>query len=267
LATAITFAYPVKEELCFTAASESVERETGTSNRLTQEVRMSRRGIQSLVVLATVALIALAATSAPETSRVVIFLPPSTGMGQEFFQVIDVFEAHGVAVDVVAAELGPYLFWEDSGEGQQSGVAGGYEWNIRMTYEDVDLANYDVLIIGPAHAHSFWVGDSLPKAEALVQQAYDSGMPLGGVTFGASFLVTHGYLDGRTTAREPFYTGKGFKAPEANEPGFVSIFGSINGSECVCVDVGIGGAPTIVTANYHCVVAFAERIIEEFLTD
>jgi putative intracellular protease/amidase len=227
---------------------------------------MSRGGCRSLVVLAAIGMIAFAATSAPEMPRVVIFLPPSTAMGQEFFELIDVFDAHGVKVDVVAAELGPYLFWEDSGEGRLSGALGGYEWNIRMSYDDVDLADYDVLIIGPAHAHSFWVGDSLPKAEALVQQAYDSGMPLGGVTFGASFLVTHGYLDGRTTAREPFYRGKGFKTPEANEPGFVSMFGSINGSECVCVDRGAGGAPTIVTANYRCVTGFAETIVQQFLS-
>jgi len=228
---------------------------------------MFKTRCRSLVVLAAIGLIAFAATSATETPKVVIFLPPSTAMGEEFFQLLDLFEAHGVDVDVVAAELGPYLFWEDSGEGRLRGTLGGYEWKIRMTYDDVDLADYDVLIIGPGHAHSFWSGESLPKAEALVQQAYDSGMPLGGVTFGASFLVTHGYLDGRTTARQPFYRGKGFRKPEANEPGFVGAFGSINGSECVCVDLGVGGAPTIVTANYHCVVAFAERIIEELLTD
>lgn len=180
--------------------------------------------------------------------------------------MMDVFEAHGVAVDVVAAELGAYLFWEDTLAGRGSGAAGGYEWTIQMIFEDVDLADYEVLIIGPAHAHTFWLGDSLPKAEALIQQAYDSGMPLGGVTFGASFLVSYGYLEGRTTAREPFYWGKGEKTPEANQPGHVGGFGSINGSECVWVDRGAGGTPTIVTANYHCVTSFAKRIIEEFLT-
>jgi len=226
-----------------------------------------KRGCQSLVILAAIGLIASAAASAPEAARVVIFLPQSTAMGSDLFLLLETFEAHRVDVDVVAAELGPYLFWEDSGEGQSKGAPGGYQWTIRMTYDDVDLADYDVLIVGPGYAHTMWFGDSLTKAEALVQQAYDAGMPLGGITFGASFLVTHGYLDGRTTARQPFYEGKGFKTPEANEPGFVDRYGSINGSACVCVAPGIGDVSTIVTANHHCVVAFAERIVEEFLTD
>jgi len=199
------------------------------------------------------------------SGRVVIFLPQSTAMGSELFQLLDVFEEHGVGVDVVAAELGPYLFWEDSGEGRLSGVAGGYEWKIRTTYDDVDLADYDVLIMGPAFAHTFWIGDSLPKARALVQQAYDSGMPLGGVTFGAMFLISNGYLDGRTTARPPMY--KGVVSPEAHMAGFLSTFDAIYGNECICVDRGVGGTSTIVTANYRCVTGFAETIVEEFLSD
>jgi len=228
---------------------------------------MLRRICQFLAILAALGLIASVAAATPKTPRVVIFLPQSTAMGSDLFLLLEVFEAHGVDIDVVAAELGPYLFWEDSSEGQSKRVPGGYEWTICMTYDDVDLADYDVLIVGPGYAHTLWFGDSLPKAEALAQQAYDAGMPLGGITFGASFLVTHGYLDGRTTARQPFYEGKGFKTPEANEPGFVDRYGSINGSTCVCVDPGIGDVPAIMTANYHCVVAFAERIVEEFLTD
>ena len=226
------------------------------------------RGIcRALVVVATIGLIAFVVAAATETSRIVMFLPPFGALGQEFFPVLEVFEEHGVSVDVVAPEVGPYPFWEDSGEGVSSGAIGGYEWEIQMTFDDVDLANYDVLAIGPAHAHSIWVGESLEKAEALVQQAYEAGMPLGGVTFGASFLVVNGFLEGRTSAREPFYRGKGFKTPEANEPGFVGAFGSINGSECIHVDRGDGEESVIVTANYRCVIAFAERIIEEFLTD
>jgi putative intracellular protease/amidase len=239
----------------------------GPGTASSEEGEVHKRVRQSVVVMMIVAMIALVARTATETSRVVIFLPPSTAMGQEFFPMMDVFEEQDVAVDVVAAELGPYLFWEDSLVGQGAGAVGGYEWDIQMTYDDVDLAIYDVLIIGPGHAHTFWLGDSLPKAEALIQQAYDTGMPLGGVSFGASFLVAHGYLVGRTTAREPFYWGKGYKTPQANEPGFVGAFGSINGTECVWVDRGVGGAPTIVTANYHCSIVFAKRIIEEFLTD
>jgi len=199
------------------------------------------------------------------SGRVVIFLPQSTAMGSELFQLLDVFDAHDVDVDVIAAEKGPYLFWEDSGEGRLSGVAGGYEWKIRMTYDDVDLADYDVLIMGPAFAHTFWVGDSLPKAKALVRQAYDAGMPLGGVTFGAMFLISNGYLDGRTTARPPMY--RGVVSPEAHMAGFLSTFDAIYGNECICVDRGGGGAPTIVTANYRCVTGFAETIVEEFLSD
>jgi len=225
-----------------------------------------RRGYgQLLATLVLIGLFAVVVSPSPETSRVVVFLPPSTAMGQEFFQLLEVFEASGVDVDVVAAELGPYLFWEDSGEGKGYGVPGGYEWKIRMTYDDADLANYDVLIMGPAFAHSFWVGDSLPKAEALVQQAYDQGMPIGGVTFGAVFLIGRGYLDGRTTARPPFY--RGVVSPEAHMAGFLSTFDAIYGNDCICVDVGVGGLPTIVTANYRCVSGFAETIVQEFLSD
>ena len=40
----------------------------------------------------------------PETSKVVIFLPPETAMGMEFVQLIAVFDERGVDYDVVAAE-------------------------------------------------------------------------------------------------------------------------------------------------------------------
>ena len=225
-----------------------------------------RRGYgQLLATLVLIGLFAVVVSPSPETSRVVVFLPPSTAMGQEFFQLLEVFEASGVDVDVVAAELGPYLFWEDSGEGKGYGVPGGYEWKIRMTYDDVDLANYDVLIIGPGFGHTVWAGESLPKAEAFLQQAYDAGMPIGGVTFGAMFLISNGYLDGRTAARPPLY--QGVVSEERHRTLFLSTFDANYGMQCIHVDRGVDGASTIITANYRCVTGFARRIIKEFLSD
>jgi|GEM_PF-1881352 len=226
---------------------------------------MRNRCVGVLIALLAVGLLGVGAVGNPASSRVIVFLPPSTAMGDEFFQLMDVFDKHGIEVDVVSAELGPYLFWEDSGEGRLSGVPGGYEYEIEMTYDEVEISNYAVLIVGPAFAHSFWVGDSLPKAEALVQQAYDAGMPLGGVTFGAVFLVTRGYLDGRTTARPPFY--KGVVSSERHMAGFLSLYDADYGTECICLDRGGGNVSSILTANYNCVVGFAERIVEEFLSE
>jgi len=228
---------------------------------------MRRVGCLVAVAIAIAVIFSVLGFASPETSRVVIFLPPETAMGAEFVQLIAVFDEQGVDYDVVAAEKGPYLFWEDSGEGGKASpdLPRGYEWTIRKTFDDIDMADYDVLIIGPAFAHSFWVGDSLPKAEAFLQQAYDEGMPIGGVSFGAVFLIGHGYLDGRTTARPPFY--RGVVSPEAHMAGFLSTFDVIYGTECIYVDYGVGGVSTIITANYRCVTGFAERIISEFLTE
>ncbi|MFC2077972.1 DJ-1/PfpI family protein [Candidatus Bipolaricaulota bacterium] len=228
---------------------------------------MRRLSGHVLAAVALICLLVVVATGSSESPRVVIFLPPSTAMGQEFFQLIAVFDEQGVDYDVVAAEKGPYLFWEDSGEASKASpdLPRGYEWKIRKTFDDIDMADYDVLIIGPAFAHSFWVGDSLPKAEASLQQAYDEGMPIGGVSFGAVFLIGRGYLDGRTTARPPFY--RGVVSPEAHMAGFLSTFDAIYGTECIYVDYGVGGVSTIITANYRCVTGFAERIISEFLSD
>ena len=170
---------------------------------------MHRARYLTAVAITVVLVFSILGFASPETSRVVIFLPPETAMGMEFVQLIEVFDEEGVGYDVVAAEIGPYLFWEDSGEGAKAypDLPRGWEWTIEMTFDDVDLSNYDVLIIGPGFAHTFWAGDSRPKAEALLQQAYDAGMPIGGVTFGAMFLISNGYLDGRTAARPPLYQG------------------------------------------------------------
>ena len=225
------------------------------------------RGIcRALVVVATIGLIAFVVAAATETSRIVMFLPPFGALGQEFFPVLEVFEEHGVSVDVVAPEVGPYPFWEDSGEGVSSGAIGGYEWEIQMTFDDVDLSDYDVLIMGPGFAHTFWAGESLPKAEALLQEAYDAGMPIGGVTYGAMFLIQNGYLDGRTTARPPLY--QGVVSEELHRTRYLITWAAVNyGTECIHVDYGVGGVSTIITANYRCVTGFARKIITEFLTD
>jgi len=198
----------------------------------------------------------------------VIFLPPATAMGQEFVELIAVFDQEGVGYDVVAAEKGPYLFWEDSGEGAKAypDLPRGWEWEIQKTFDDIDMADYDVLIIGPGFAHTFWAGESLPKAEALLQEAYDAGMPIGGVTYGAMFLIQNGYLDGRTTARPPLY--QGVVSEELHRTRYLITWdAAIYGTECIYVDYGVGGASTIITANYRCVTGFARRIITEFLTN
>jgi len=228
---------------------------------------MRRVGCLVAVAIAIAVVFSVLGFASPETSRVVIFLPPETAMGGEFVQLIAVFDEEGVDYDVVSAELGPYLFWEDSGEGAKASpdFPRGYEWEIQMTYDDVDLANYDVLIIGPGFGHTVWAGESLPKAEAFLQQAYDAGMPIGGVTFGAMFLISNGYLDGRTAARPPLY--QGVVSEERHRTLFLSTFDANYGMQCIHVDRGVDGASTIITANYRCVTGFARRIIKEFLSD
>jgi len=228
---------------------------------------MHRASHLAAVAIAVAIVFSILGFASPETSRVVIFLPPETAMGGEFAQLIAVFDEEGVGYDVVAAELGPYLFWEDSGEGAKAypDLPRGWEWEIQKTFDDIDMADYDVLIIGPGFAHTFWAGDSRPKAEALLQQAYDAGMPIGGVTFGAMFLISNGYLDGRTAARPPLY--QGVVSEERHRTLFLSTFDANYGMQCIHVDRGVGGDSTIITASYRCVTGFARRIINEFLTD
>ncbi|MFC2077973.1 DJ-1/PfpI family protein [Candidatus Bipolaricaulota bacterium] len=228
---------------------------------------MRRVGCLVAVAIAIATLSLVLGFASPETSRVVIFLPPETAMGQEFVQLIAVFDAEGVDYDVVAAELGPYLFWEDSGEGAKASpdFPRGYEWEIRKTFDDIDMADYDVLIMGPGFGHTVWAGESLPKAEALLQEAYDAGMPIGGVSFGAMFLIQNGYLDGRTAARPPLY--QGVVSEERHRTLFLSTFDAIYGMQCIHVDYGVGGISTIITANYRCVTGFARRIISMFLAE
>jgi len=222
----------------------------------------------SVGAVAALLLICTSVFTGIASGRVVIFLPPETAMGMEFVQLIEVFDEEGVGYDVVAAELGPYLFWEDSGEGAKAyaDLPRGWEWEIQMTFDDVDLSHYDVLIMGPGFAHTFWAGDSLPKAEALLQQAYDASMPIGGVTFGAMFLIQNGFLDGRTAARPPLY--QGVVSEELHRTRYLITWAAANyGTECIHVDYGVGGVSTIITANYRCVTGFARKIITEFLTD
>jgi len=228
---------------------------------------MHRVGCLAAVAIAIAVVFSVLGFASPETSRVVIFLPPETAMGGEFFQLIAVFDEEGVDYDVIAAELGPYLFWEDSGEANKASpdLHRGYEWEIQKTFDDIDMADYDVLIMGPGFGHTVWAGESLPKAKALLQEALDAGMPIGGVSFGAMLLIQDGYLDGRTAARPPLY--QGVVSEERHRTLFLSTFDVVFGMQCVHVDRGVDGASTIVTANYHCVTGFARRIIKEFLSD
>ena len=228
---------------------------------------MHRASSLTAVTIAAAIVFSIVGFASPVTSKVVIFLPPETAMGVEFVELIEAFDEQGVAYDVVSAELGPYLFWEDSGEGKKAyaDLPRGWEWTIRMTYDDVNLSDYDVLIFGPGFAHTFWTGESLPKAEALLQEAFDAGMPIGGVSYGAMFLIQNGYLDGRTTARPPLY--QGVVSEERHRDLYLSTWAANYGTECIHVDYGVGGIPTIITANYRCVTGFAKRIVTEFLSD
>jgi len=213
-------------------------------------------------------MLALVAVSLPlwADGRVLVILNPNKAMGNEFFGMMDVFEEYGIDVDVAGQDLGTYDFMEDTLEGTGSGLQTGYEWTIALTYDAIDLSLYDVLIMGPAHAHTF--GFSGPRSRIvkdIVAQAAEEGMPLGGLTFGATFLVTNGYLDGRYAADPPFYVG--VLSEEAHMTGFLSLYDALYKPDCVWVDYGVEGQSTIVTANFQCIESFALTIIEEFLSD
>jgi putative intracellular protease/amidase len=224
---------------------------------------MNQRECFRFALLVTVLLVCLTVAGA-ESPRIIVLLPPQKAMGDEFFLLMSTFERHGVLVDVAAEKLGSYLFWEDCNEGRFSGAVGGYEYEIQMTYDAVVLDDYDVLVIGPGFAHTFWLKPSVEIAGALIRDAFARAMPIGGVSFGAAHLVTGGFLDGRTTAKPPFYYG--VLDPQAHMTLFLDNYNAIYGTECVCIDRGGPGVSPVVTANYHCVEAFAELIVTEFLT-
>ena len=231
---------------------------------------MNRRMDRSFALVTAVAVLLTALVLASGTAlgavsgRIVVLLPPKGAVGREFFPMMEVFEEHGVGVDVAAESLGPYTFWEATPEGRFSGAAGGYEFEIEMVYEDVVIEEYEVFVVGPGFAHTTWLPPSNEIGKALIEEVFNRAMPVGGVSWGATLLVTDGFLDGRTTARPPFYDGVIYPLVHMSE--FLSNYDAIYGTACVCIDRGEGISP-VVTANFHCVRAFAELIVDEFFSD
>jgi len=228
----------------------------------------SRKRLVAYLLTILVAACALGSTAlSARAEGIVVLLPPKGAVGREFSPMMAVFEQRGIDVDVVAESLGAYVFWEETPEGRFSGTVGGqtYSWEITMTYGDVELDNYDVFIIGPGYAHTTWLGASRDIGKVLIEEAFERAMPVGGVSWGATLLVVDGHMDGRTTAKAPFYEGVIYPLNHLND--FLSQYDAILGTECVYIDrVGPGVSP-VVTASYHCVPAFAETIIDEFLSD
>lgn len=212
-----------------------------------------------LVTLVGISLFATCLAAFGGAPCVLMFLPPDSAMGSEFFDLLDEFEECEISVDVVAEEKGPYIFWEDSNEGQFSGAPGGfYKWTVSMTYDEVDLTGYSAVILGPGFAHTGWFGESLRQAKELTLQAIEQELPVGGVSFGAAVLVSWGLLNGRSAAMPPYYRGVVIQG--SNRAYFFAEFPDVTfENSCIWIDETDGSSP-IITASYGCVRRFAREI-------
>jgi len=222
---------------------------------------MSAKWRVLLGVLVLVMSTALGAMGAQRS--VLVFLTPKWAMGAEYVQLAEALEEAGIAVIPVAEESGPYEFLEESMQGQGGRTPPGiYKLDVAMTYEDVDLTSHSALIVGPAHAHTTWLGPSNLMAQELITDALELGMPVGGVSFGAAVLVSWGYLDGRSAAMPPYY--QGVVTQGTNKAYFFAEFPEVTfEDECVWIDEEDGFTP-IATATYVCLGRFAREFAAIF---
>jgi len=173
--------------------------------------------------------------------------------------MVDAFEEAGVNVDVAAYETGLYLFTEDSKfGGDNDDDPDRYPYEVTLTYDDIRLSNYDALILGPGHAHTMWVGEGLDRVEELVAEAVSTQRVIGGISFGAVFLVSSGLIDGRTVCGPPHY--RGIVDLIAHVELFLSTIDVVYSEGCVAVDDT--QEPVVVTGGYRCVGAFVSTFVE-----
>jgi len=194
---------------------------------------------------------------------VLIFLPPKWAMGAEYEQLTDALDDLDVSATPVAEACGAYEFVEKSMQGRGGGTPLGiYKLDVSLTYEDVDLSAYDAVIVGPAHAHTTWLGPSNLLAKDLITSALELGMAVGGVSFGAAALVSWGCLDGRSAAMPPFY--QGVVTQGTNKAYFAAEFPDVTYEDaCIWIDE-TEGFTVIVTATYVCIRRFAQEFAEFF---
>jgi len=222
--------------------------------------------MRSAVLLLLILGVALgSASAAAEDAPRVLFLFPSMGaMGSEFFDAHERLEERGVVADVAAGVTGPYTFWEDSAEGRAYGVPGGYSLDIELAIADVKAEIYDAILVGPAFAHAFWFEPGNQRGLEIINEAAARGTLIGGISWGVWVILGQGLLDGRMACDWPHPLG--VVSPPAHWAGFLSTF-DVAGytEECLHIDEGRGGEPTIVTANYRCPAAFADTIADLLL--
>ena len=157
-----------------------------------------RRNLVALGVCTLLAAISVLAAGASPLD-VLVILPPRHSMAEELLPLLEHLEQAGADVDVAAYETGLYLFTEDS-------VVGGdvndlpdlYEFEITVTYDSVQASDYDAIIMGPGYAHTFWVNEGLETVNLLLDDAVATHKILGGVSYGAVFLIGSGLIDGRS---------------------------------------------------------------------
>ncbi|MDD5264428.1 MAG: DJ-1/PfpI family protein [Candidatus Bipolaricaulis sp.] len=212
-----------------------------------------------LVGVLVVCLLALS-LSVAGARRALVLLMPRGAMGVEFFAMLAVFEKAGVSVDVAAPQAGPYLFWEDTAEGVAWGAVGGYEWTIGMTYDDVVLEGYDILILGPGHAHTWWYGKPQEQLESLFRAAVARGMPVAAISSGIQHLIELGLVKNRKVAQPPYVFG--VQDPDIHVAMMNEYPVDYQKRRCVYVDLGGPGQYALITGGYACPDGFAEAIVQ-----
>lgn len=221
------------------------------------------RRLVSLKVVLLFGLLLSSATGAAGAGpvRVLMLIPPVHSMASEFFPLVQGLEAAGLMVDVAAWKAGPYLFWEDSyAGGDDDNEPDLYNYVITKTYDAVQMADYDALILGPGHAHGSWNPDQgRNTAIAIIRAAVDTQPLLGAVSFGVLFLVANGFMDGRSVCAPPHY--QGIIDLTLHIENFLKTFDVSYAKDCVHIDET--DDPVVVTAGYGCVRSFVATFAEE----
>jgi len=216
----------------------------------------------ALVLVLTWAPLAAASQDAP---RVLFVMPkakymymPRWMIGEELFPVVDELEAHGAIVDFTSPEAGPYSIPTDERETVMREIV------VETTSDEIDLSLYDIVAIAGGHVHQYLTVLVEPN-RSLLYDAYARGITLAGLSQGVLALNDSGLMTGRTLARCPW--GHGIVYCSNSIPAFEQA-GTEFSNECLVISDEIPGEPTVITATYDCILAFASALLEELgLTD
>lgn len=107
---------------------------------------------------------------------------------------------HAVCPEKKSGESVPTAIHDFEGD-QTYSEKPGHNFALNATFDDVDPANYDALVISGGRAPEYLrLNDDLIK---MVQHFFQEDKPVAAICHGIQILVTAGVLDGRTLTAYP----------------------------------------------------------------